>query len=1348
MDGTAGWRLMMLWGLLALAAASQPCPELHRDLRYPCRCDLTAEQEILVDCDRVVFHGDLPSFPHRAPVVSFRQRWAGHQALPARAFAAAELPLRALDLSHNSLRRLTDRLLLGLQDSLEQLLLGDNLLGDNLNPIFSSSELHGLAGLRELDLSGNLIKGLEEGLLKGCDNLQTLRLDRNSLTSVPSSSLNGPRALRRFSLTENHISAVHNNAFLSQRSLEQIDLSHNRLTVIESGSFAGLDRLRELRLTHNRFSRFNSDVFQGAENLEYLSLSENFISEIPSTALKAFLNLKHLNLSSNLIQSLDGANLVSQPELESLDLSRNNIANIAPGTFLGLRKLKELDISVNALRTVEDDAFEGLDNLESLSLRDNNILLVPASALGRLPRLGRLQMDFNRVAALSGDILRAVAGQVTALSLARNVVRELPAAAFHEFHRLRALDLGGNLLTGLNAAAFVGLERSLRDLRLGQNQLAAVSGDPLALPELRSLDLSGNHLTEVSAGAFTRVPSLAHLNLSGNPQLGAIPSSLLHGVPRLARLDLSHTGLRAFTPDILMHCQALQRVSLRGNAIQEIAENTFKNLRNLTSIDLSYNNIANIRTGAFSGLQNIKRVSLRGNRLSAFKGEYFRFTRGSDGKLGTTLEELDLSLNELSYLFPSSFRVHPRLRRLIVSDNEFSFFPAELIASLQYLEYVDLSGNALKAVEDLDFGRLPRLRTLHLARNQIESLSESAFHNSTQLQILNLGDNKLDRLGERTFEGLARIEMLDLSNNQLSELPDSIFERTKIQMLENINLSGNKFEVAPLKSLQRQYFFLSLVDLSRNNLKDIPPEDSIMVNIKRLDLSFNPLTEEAVNTVLNEPKTVRELNLASTGISKITQLETPFLRHLNLSHNAITELSDRAFERPTLLEVLDVSHNQLSEMTNTLSRVWPRLKNLHHVDISGNSFSTIVQGDFDGLDALQHLKMHDLPKCTKLEKNAFKALGNLVQLTAFGYPRLGYLDVHGILQNLPTLEVLDIEVKDPAVSSDQLAPVLHPRLEEFSIRGERVRSLSSGILAGLKSSSVVIGLRNTSLTTLPPALFFTMPRSSLITLDVSGSKLSTLSPQLLSAFDERRGDLKLVGLASNPLVCDCGARALRRWLPGAGMTGIRCSSPADLAGSLLIEIADDALTCDPNRHALTSATPPPTTVAPPTSPKLMTEPDIIWSLPPASKTSTRAAGANNPASKTPPTVTSAGLNNDDTLIIGIVGGVVAFIAILIIVICIVRLRISNNQYRGGPLASAAALSSGHPSSMIASNACSCVKPPPLYMAGPYATLPAKIMGPASSSAGHRPTYSTMGRQPYYQSPPYFISYPPEEKEHR
>jgi Leucine-rich repeat (LRR) protein len=590
--------------------------------------------------------------------------------------------------------------------------------------------------------------------------------------------------------------------------------------------------------------------------------------------------------------------------------------------------------------------------------------------------------------------------------------------------------------------------------------------------------------------------------------------------------------------------------------------------------------------------------------------------------------------------------------------------------------------------------------------------------------------------------------MLNLENNLLFELPDAIFERSRLQMLESINLAGNRFETPPLQPLQRQYFFLSAVDLSRNQIREIPPEDSIMVNIKKMDLSYNPLSQEAVENVLGEPKTVRDLNLAGTGITSVPHMETPFLRQLNLSHNAIKSIPDTVFERPTLLEELDISHNSLSE----LPHVWQRLKNLQVLDVSENPVISVLHGDLDGLEGLRSLQMHDLVTCTRLEKNAFVSLGNLAELEAYGYPRLGYLDVSGIVQSLPALERLDIELKDAAVSGDQLTPALQPRLRELGLRGLRVRSLSSGVLAGLRGPSVRVGLRNTSVSTLPPALFFTLPRSTRLELDVSGSQLTTLTPPLLAALDERKGDITLTGLSDNPINCDCGARALRRWLPGSGMAGIRCLSPEKLKGQLLVEVADDELICDPNRPSTTT----PSTLAPSASTAATTEPDIIWSVPPSKeKPSSSSKSGTGITNKAAPAAGSSSMNNDDTLIIGIVGGVVAFIAVLIIVICIIRIRITNSQYRGGPLAAPGALSAaGHAPSMVtAGSGCTCVKPPvvpPMYMA-PYgpgyaATLPPKLMPPTSVSP--RPPYSTMGRQPYYQSPPYYITYPTEEKEHR
>lgn len=71
-----------------------------------------------------------------------------------------------------------------LQTTLIVLKLSDNLFGDSLNPIFSTAEFRPLIQLRILDLSGNKIKALEEGIFKGCEKLQVNRNKKKTQTTL------------------------------------------------------------------------------------------------------------------------------------------------------------------------------------------------------------------------------------------------------------------------------------------------------------------------------------------------------------------------------------------------------------------------------------------------------------------------------------------------------------------------------------------------------------------------------------------------------------------------------------------------------------------------------------------------------------------------------------------------------------------------------------------------------------------------------------------------------------------------------------------------------------------------------------------------------------------------------------------------------------------------------------------------------------------------------------------------------------------------------------------------------------------------------------------------------------
>lgn len=843
-----------------------------------------------------------------------------------------------------------------------------------------------------------------------------------------------------------------------------------------------------------------------------------------------------------------------------------------------------IEFSSRALRVVpsqiEESSFEGLTKLKWLSLQDNNILLVPASALTRLPSLLHLHVQFNRIAALSTELIRATSSNLVTLGLTRNLVREIPARLFYNFENLISIELSGNMLSVISQNTFAGLEDTLLSLDVSYNRLTTVAELPLR--NLLSLNLAGNQLKRVSPETFKYLHRLQYLNLSSNPLYGGFPPIF---PSTLIDLDVSYTELKILPTVLLLNLESLERISLAGNQLQEINESTFQHLYNLTAIDLSYNDIEHIDHGAFVGLINLYSLNLRGNRLVSFVGEHFN--------TGTGLEILDLSDNRISQLSPTAFVIHPRLKQLNLSGNRFVQFPSDFVKSLQFLERLDLSRNALRHVPEFAYSQMGRLRVLDLSGNKLESVDELAFHNSTQLQTLDLSGNVLETLSERTMEGLLRLEFLDLRDNRLVSLPETIFDSSRIRTVERIDLSGNRFNEIPTRALQRQSVSLLSLNLARNRMVEVYTQD-IVNNVKELDLSENPLSENAIRGILGEAKILRALNLAGTGIKTLPRLETPFLRHLNLSGNAIADIRPTTLERTTMLESLDVSRNRLTDFTNLIStfKILPALQSL---DVSDNAVKTVNESSFDGLNALRALRMIDLPNCTRIERGAFRSLTRLRSLRAYNYPKLGYFDVQGILKDMVSLDTLDIEIKDSSVGNEQLSVRTHPRLRELTLRGERLRNVLSSSLVGVRGSKLSLGLKDTSVDSIPTALFFPVPRSTRVELDVAGSRFTNLPAQLLAALDERGGSVRIAGLDKNPINCSCEAKHLWRWLRSSGNRApvVVCSTPDYLAGIPLSTLTEEYLSCDratPTRAQTTETTP---------STRLTTsEPEIIWTVAP------------------------------------------------------------------------------------------------------------------------------------------------------
>ncbi|NXC88328.1 MFHA1 protein, partial [Cercotrichas coryphoeus] len=324
------------------------------------------------------------------------------------------------------------------------------------------------------------------------------------------------------------------------------------------------------------------------------------------------------------------------------------------------------------------------------------------AALGELEALN---LSGRGLEELPEEVGAALSG-LRVLSLRRNRLGRLPAAALRHLGRLAELDLSHNRLRGLgDGGALAGL-RGLRKLSLSHNELGSEGpGLPPRLAELgclEELDLSFNRLRRLPEGLrrlrhlrtldvdhnllpsfpapLLELASLEELDCSGNRHLGALPEGIA-ALRRLKILWLSGTGL-ASLPEGLCQLSALESLMLDGNQLQALPAD-------------------------FGRLQRLKMLNLSSNLLGEFPSAILALP---------SLEELYLSRNQLTVLPPHLCQLH-QLRTLWLDNNHIRYLPDSIVL-LHSLEELVLQGNQIAILPE-GFGQLSRVTLWKIKDNPL-----------------------------------------------------------------------------------------------------------------------------------------------------------------------------------------------------------------------------------------------------------------------------------------------------------------------------------------------------------------------------------------------------------------------------------------------------------------------------------------------------------------------------------------------------------------------------------------------------------------------------------------------------
>ncbi|XP_061522000.1 transforming growth factor beta activator LRRC33 [Phycodurus eques] len=492
--------------------------------------------------------------------------------------------------------------------------------------------------------------------------------------------------------------------------------------------------------------------------------------------------------------------------------------------------------------------------------------------------------------------------------------------------------------------------------------------------------------------------------LCNNSNLTSVPV----GLPGTTEeLQLNHNLIKILQDNSLQY-PSLTSLSLACNQLEKLQSNTFQHSELLKSLNLANNNL-NIRyletSNALKTLPNLKSLDLSVNKLDEEMAAVLLQNL-------TALEYLNLSGNLLRRLDETSFRDLHQLKDLDLQRN-LLFEIDNAFDSTPRLQRLNLAFNYLPCLTDFDMTQLVVLNASH---NFIEwFISRQDVNDTFQIETLDLSDNKL--LFFPFLPNVSRLQNLYLSHNIVSfyeHLADNVTFPNLTATVKFYNLRKNTNNITAQlwdDSLHGDISSVEILDLRGNQLHYFP-QGFIhkMPSLSRLRMCTNCL--ESLNLTSEQfSDRLYELDVSNNRLKEIVANDVTLrtlsnLTYLNLSLNDLDCLSSELlFALPSLRSV-DLSYNNMGiclpeEVEGSAGIAWNTTVSLRQLYLKGCHLPRIPPFAFSGL-SLTHLELSDNPGLRG--QQSIKSLSTTLHHLGLGNTHVGELDFTNF-QNLKSLNI-------------------------------------------------------------------------------------------------------------------------------------------------------------------------------------------------------------------------------------------------------------------------------------------------------------------------------------------------------
>lgn len=602
-------------------------------------------------------------------------------------------------------------------------------------------------------------------------NIKTLEISDTRCNSLDADLLEFTPNITTLIMRNDQIKMIPKNFFQFTPNLKSIELGINKIKAFEQGTFDNLKDLLFLSIWRNELSSLGSNIFAELNSVETISLFSNPLTTLPDDIFHRNVNLKMINLSRNSFKYLPAELFKNCQHLKRLKLENvMHLSSLPDGFLSNLTNLMEVKLDASSLKSLPGNLFEGSRNLVNISMQKNQFSSLPANLFYGLDKLERLELNNNKIANLDDKLFDSCVN-LKNLNINNNNVVAITEFTFSKLVNLETLFMKRNKLSSIDSQAFYSLHR------------------------LKRTNFAFNNLTTVSVtkygceSVFNRCNQLELLDLSYNKIPMLCDDWIRFPGHNFNFLNLSHNDINSLTVDDL----------------------DIKNQKDFT-IDLSYNKITNVNLHdpfnenfeeRFNGERRSSVVLFLNNNPIECDCGLYDFLRYLDGSMMNVRDTLSIKTGPmkcfnskmyenilLSELNSKSYKCIPPMEAINhvemcpnncdkwirPFDKTFIFNCSyrnlhqapESLCSLRdenFVNELDLTGNRIKIIPNLQYNGYNNLSRLTLSHNEISSISRNVLLHST-LEKLELDNNQLTRIAPDVIHKLKlSVKKMKLGNN-------------------------------------------------------------------------------------------------------------------------------------------------------------------------------------------------------------------------------------------------------------------------------------------------------------------------------------------------------------------------------------------------------------------------------------------------------------------------------------------------------------------------------------------------------------------------------------------------------